>query len=111
MGLLTLGCQVDIFVTIFFFLGSEKESSVSNAHCTEVRFASFLSSGFDTMAVINPPEMKLVLHTSVQCIVHEALRAHSKFVRRFNTGKSLSEALIFTSINPQYDNRLFMELP
>ena len=27
------------------------------------------------------------------------------------TGKSLSEALIFASINPQYDNRLFMELP
>ena len=27
------------------------------------------------------------------------------------TGKSLSEAIIFASINPQYDNRLFMELP
>ena len=27
------------------------------------------------------------------------------------TGKSLSEALIFASINPQYDNQLFMELP
>ena len=26
----------------------------------------------------------------------------------FNAGKSLSEALIFASINPQYDNRLFM---
>ena len=29
----------------------------------------------------------------------------------YSTGKSLSEALIFASINPQYDNRLFMELP
>ena len=27
------------------------------------------------------------------------------------TVKSLSEALIFASINPQYDNRFFMELP
>ena len=27
------------------------------------------------------------------------------------TVKSLSEFLIFASINPQYDNRLFMELP
>ena len=26
-----------------------------------------------------------------------------------STGKSLSEALIFASISPQYDNRLFME--
>ena len=28
----------------------------------------------------------------------------------FCTGKSLSEALIFVSTNPQYDNRLFIEL-
>ena len=27
------------------------------------------------------------------------------------TGKSLSEALIFASTNPQYDDRLFIELP
>ena len=29
----------------------------------------------------------------------------------FFTGKSMSEALIFASTNPQYDNRLFIELP
>jgi hypothetical protein len=28
-----------------------------------------------------------------------------------SSGKFLSEALLFASINPQYDNRLFMELP
>ena len=28
----------------------------------------------------------------------------------FNTGYSLSESLIFASINPKYDNRLFIEL-
>ena len=28
-----------------------------------------------------------------------------------DTGKSLSEALIFASTNLQYDNRLFIELP
>ena len=33
--------------------------------CTEVCFASFLSSGFTTMAVMNPPEMKLEKGTSV----------------------------------------------
>ena len=32
---------------------------------TEVRFASFLSGGFTTMAVINPPERKLAKRTSV----------------------------------------------
>ena len=30
--------------------------------------------------------------------------------REFITGKSLSEALIYASTNPQYDNRLFIKL-
>jgi len=34
--------------------------------CTEVRFASFLSVGFITMAVINPTDWKLANRTSVQ---------------------------------------------
>ena len=33
--------------------------------CTEVRFASLLSGGFTTMAVMNPPESKLAKRTSV----------------------------------------------
>jgi hypothetical protein len=33
-----------------------------------VRFATFLSGGFTTMAVINPLERKLAKLTSVQCI-------------------------------------------
>ena len=36
-----------------------------SAQSTEVRFASFLSGGFTTMAVINPPESKLAKRTSV----------------------------------------------
>ena len=32
----------------------------------QVRFASFLSDGFTTMAVINPPEKKLAKCTSVE---------------------------------------------
>ena len=39
------------------------------------------------------------------------LKAAIKKVLLLFTGKSLSEALIFASINPQYDIRLFMELP
>ena len=35
---------------------------------TEMHFASFLSGGFTTMAVINTPERKLDKHTSV-CII------------------------------------------
>ena len=37
-------------------------------HCTEVRFASFLSGGFTTMTVINTQEKKLAKRTSVQCV-------------------------------------------
>ena len=34
-------------------------------HCTEVHFASFLSGGFITVIVVNPPERKLAKRTSV----------------------------------------------
>ena len=34
---------------------------------TEVRFASFLSGGFITTIVVNPPERKLAKRTSVEC--------------------------------------------
>ena len=37
-------------------------------HCTEVRFATFISGGFTTMAVINPLVRKLAKRTSVQCL-------------------------------------------
>ena len=36
---------------------------------TEVRFASFLSGGFTTMSVMNPPEKKLEKRTSVRWLV------------------------------------------
>ena len=38
------------------------------AHCTKVRFASFLSGGFTTMAAINPTERKLCkMHLCALC--------------------------------------------
>ena len=44
-------------------------SQPSVDHCTEVRFASLLSSGFTIMAVLNPPETELANHTSVHCVM------------------------------------------
>ena len=38
------------------------------------------------------------------------LEAGEDIGNKGNTGKSLSEALIFVSINLQYDDRLFIEL-
>ena len=35
--------------------------------CTEVRFASFISSGFITAIVVNQPEKKLAKSTSLRC--------------------------------------------
>ena len=37
-------------------------------HCTEVGFVDFLSGGFTTNALINPPERKWAKHISVHCI-------------------------------------------
>ena len=45
LGFLALKCG-----KLFFFFSKES---------TEVRFASLLSGGFTTMAVMNPPEKKL----------------------------------------------------
>ena len=54
-----LGLDVtDFFMAFQFFSGSF-------AHCTEMRFASFLSGGFITAITVNPPERKLAKRTSV----------------------------------------------
>ena len=45
-----------------------KNSKQSPDRCTDVRFASFLSGGFTTMAAINPPEKKLAKRTSVRWV-------------------------------------------
>ena len=44
-----------------------KLSDKSPIHRTEVRFAGFLSGGFITAIVVNPPESKLTKRTSVHC--------------------------------------------
>ena len=46
-------------------LGQNTVKSQAVDQSTEVRFASFLSSGFTSMAVINPSERKLAQRTSV----------------------------------------------
>jgi hypothetical protein len=43
--------------------------TLQTTHCTEVRFASFLSGGLITAIVVNPPESKLVKRISVHCTV------------------------------------------
>ena len=40
----------------------------------------------------------------------EFIAAFFKVQQVINTGKSLSEALIFASTNPQYEDRFFIEL-
>ena len=40
-------------------------AAMETYHCTEVRFASFLSGGFITAILVNPPKMKQAKRTSV----------------------------------------------
>ena len=47
--------SINIFITVIWVVLFPRE-------CTEVRFASFLSDGFITMAAINLPERKLAKH-------------------------------------------------
>ena len=46
---------------------------------------------------------KIFLKLHLHLYIHSNLETDS-------TGKSVSEALILESVNPQYDNRLFIEL-
>ena len=52
-----------VFLSKITYLAKSKRV----AHCTEVHFASFLSGGFITAIVVNPPERKLAKRTSVHC--------------------------------------------
>ena len=63
-GLFALLLAIQSTVAKPFTLQSELLGQTG--YCTEVRFASFLSCIFITMAVINPPEKKLANRTSVQ---------------------------------------------
>ena len=57
-----------IILTLKYDLGEKFQIILfDSVHCTEVCFVSFLSGGFTTLAVTNPPEMKLAKHTSVHC--------------------------------------------
>ena len=47
---------------------------LNSNQCIEVRFDSFLSGGFTTMVVINPPNWKLANSTSVQWRVEWQVR-------------------------------------
>ena len=47
-------------------MGTHRVVSIFALQCTEERFASFLSGGFTTMAVMNPTERKLAKRTSLQ---------------------------------------------
>ena len=57
---------LDKKITFVYFTRTKLPNRVV-LHCTEVRFAIFLSSGFITAIVVNPPERKLAKRTSVQC--------------------------------------------
>ena len=50
-----------------YLIEAQKKGMIDkSSQCTEVRFASFLSGGFITATVVNPPERKLAKRTSVQ---------------------------------------------
>ena len=52
----------------------------------------------------DPP---LFMRSELYCVVFSMVFAENEFAELL-TGKSLSEALIFASTNPQYDDRLFI---
>ena len=60
-----------------------------------MRFASFLSSGFITAIVVNPPERKLAKRTSVQCEI-EQTQKRALFKKSLKSNYSLIKATYVT---------------
>ena len=54
---------------ILYTIHLENHTQEGAPHSTEVQFVSFLSGGFTTMTVINPPERKLAKRISVHCVM------------------------------------------
>ena len=65
------------------------------------------------MVAVKNAKLKLVQVIYLQKIIYLVTVIIKKFEMKFyliQVHKSLSEALIFASTNPKYDNRLFIEL-
>ena len=70
------------------------QSLLWRTQCTDVRFASFLSSGFTTMAVINPPVRKLTKRTSVHCSCSREVGKHVANIRLKKLSAALNKELL-----------------
>ena len=55
-------------IPLYVYLFLDFQPLPPTVHCTEMRFASFLSGGFITAIVVYPPERKLAKRTSVHCL-------------------------------------------
>ncbi len=81
--------------------------------CTEVRFASFLSGGFTTMVVINPPERKLAKRTSVLCFDRKSKRilytctCTCTCTLHFSTEVEALQALLGTPLKVQFYHKFY----
>ena len=57
------------------------------------------------------PKIPLIITLNAQCLADEFMVQGCLYNYYICTGKSFSEELILASTNPQYDKRLFIDLP
>ena len=65
---------------------------INSNQCTEVRFASFLSSEFITAIVVNPPERKLAKRTSVCNVLNSSKVLNGWLANNWAPGLSKNES-------------------
>ena len=83
-----------IFCLFFVFINSDFDLLSKVGICGPMHFASFLSGGFTTMAVINPPYWKLTNRTSVQWSEWEAANQLAQIVKKVKKGCEFSVMLL-----------------
>ena len=86
------------------FILSEKKESIYGLLRRQFRFSAFTVCFAGTYQAC-------FCFTKPQCKILQFHYLALQSLKQFCTGKSFSEALILPTTNPQYDKRLFIELP
>ena len=103
LGLMAMGFQFEDFKSLVMFLYAFSNIMLGFKAVFHKDFDEIARNRYWPIAMFDA-----VIHFVLQFLGFCYVVAR---VSKQYTGKSLSEALIFASLNPQYDNRLFMELP
>ena len=85
---------------LLFMCWNQQTAHYSTQHCTEVHLNSFLSGGFITAIVVNPPERKLEKRISVHCSTYLKVLTVKCWPCFDSSWVKLRKTLVMSSVSP-----------